>query len=461
MNKFRGIFRPGDREYFRSLILLAIPLALQNLLTYGVSFADNLMVGQLGDAAIAGLYLGTLVQTLLQIMLFGLESAMLILGTQYWGAKALPPIRNLTAICLHCALLFTAAVALSVGLAPRFWLGLLTPDAAAIAAGTPYLRVVSLSYIPFAAMLFLLCAMRTVEVVRIGLYNSVVALVVNVGLNYVLIFGKCGLPAMGVTGAAWGTVVARLVELLVVAVYVFRVDRRLRLRPGDLFGRWDSRLFQDLVRYGTPLMAGEVGWCTNIAVQTAIIGQFHAAGIAAASIVDTMNRLLWMGVLGLTAATGILTGKTIGEGRLDDMRHYAKLMQVVFLAIGLLCGGMVFFGRETMISFYNLDATTVPVVRAFANVLAVMMVGRCYQCPCLMGLVKAGGATSFVFKNDTIWVFLWVLPSAFVAQRFLHAPAWAVYALLLSDQWTKSAVAYWKVNRFDWMLRLTRSTGKN
>ncbi|MBR6472021.1 MAG: hypothetical protein IKS83_09510, partial [Victivallales bacterium] len=246
------------------------------------------------------------------------------------------------------------------------------------------------------------------------------------------------------------------IELLVVAFYVFRLDKRLRIRPADLVTKWDRQLFRDLVRYGAPLMAGEIVWCANISVQTAIIGQFQSAGIAAASIADTMNRLFWMGVLGLVSATGILTGKTIGEGRLDDMRHYAKLMQVVFLTVGLLTGGAVFAGREWMLSFYRLDEATIPVARAFLNVLAVMMVGRCYQCPCLLGLVKSGGATSFVFKNDTLWVFLWVLPSAFIAQRFLHAPAWVVYALLLSDQITKSAVAYWKVNRFDWMLRLTR-----
>lgn len=447
-----------DRQFYKTLVLLALPIALQNLITFGVSFADNLMVGQLGEAAIAGLYMGTLVHTVLQIVLFGVSSTILVLSTQYWGRKDCGHIKDVVAIGMRVALLGTLAISLVSFFFPVQIIRALTPEPGAIAAGAAYLRIVSVSYLFFTVSELLLVAMRSVEIVRIGLVNSLVAFAVNATLNYIFIFGKLGLPAMGVAGAAWGTVAARLVELAVVGYYVFFLDQRLRLRSRD-FGRWNPLLFRDLVRYGTPLLLGQVVWAINNFGQTAIIGQMTGAEIAAASITGTFHRLLWMGTFGLTTAIGIITGKTIGMGEFGKMREYARTMQVIFLGIGLCSGLAILLGHERFISLYRLAPESIPVVKAFMYVLVFAIIGQAYQCPCLMGLVKAGGDTAFVFKNDTFWVFCWVLPAAFVAQRFFQAPGWAVYALLLSDQVTKCFVAVIKVNRFDWMRRLTREKG--
>ncbi len=445
-----------DKSFYTHLLCLAIPLALQNLLTFGVSFADNLMVGQLGEEAMAGLYLGTLVQTVLQLLLFGIEHSIMVLNTQYWGKGDTQSIRRVSTIGLHLAILLGTATALFTGFFPETCLGWLTSDQTAIDAGTPYLRVVAFAYVPFAIMMILLACLRSVEVVRIGLYDAVIALVVNVALNYVFIFGKCGLPAMGVAGAALGTVLARLVELAVVAWYAFCYDKRLALRLHDFFHAWDRLLAHDLFQCGTPLMLGQIVWAFNNFGQTAIIGRMNAVGIASASIADMANRLLWMGVTGLVSATAIITGKTIGEGKFELMKLYAKTMQVVFLCIGILCGTTICLGQDLLLSFYSLQPETVTTAKTILAVLAVIMVGRGYQAPSLLGLVRAGGDTAFIFKNDTFWVFCVVLPSAYVAQQFLHAPTWVVYACLGCDQIFKCFVALWKVNRFDWMHSLTR-----
>ncbi len=445
-----------DWSFYKRLLLLALPLSLQNLLTFGVSFADNLMVGRLGENAMAGLYLGTLVQTILQLVLFGVENSIMVLNTQYWGKGDCRSIRQISAIGMHCAIFFAATIALTTGLFPEACLRLLTPDPGAIAEGAPYLRLVALAYVPFAMMMILLSCLRSVEIVRIGLYDSIIALVVNVVLNYIFIFGKLGLPAMGVSGAALGTVIARLVELGVVAWYAFCHDRRLGLKMADFLQRWNGLFAHDLFKCGLPLMMGQVVWAVNNFAQTAIIGQMNAIGIASASVADMANRLLWMGIIGFVAATGIITGKTIGEGRFDLMRQYAKTMQAIFLGMGVFSGMVIYFGRDLLISLYSLQPETVAMARTFLIVLAVIMVGRCYQAPSLLGLVRAGGDTAFVFKNDTFWVFCFVLPSAFLAQQYFHAPVWVVYACLNSDQITKCFIAAWKVNSFNWMRDLTR-----
>ena len=442
-----------DRGFYRSLLALALPICLQNFLTYGVALADNVMVGQLGETALGGLYVGTVVYMVLMNIVFGVTQAATILTAQYWGARRLDPIRDIAAMTLRGTSVVGFAFAAVAVLAPNAVAGLVTDKPDVAAAGAAYLRMVGPSYLLFAVSQTFLLTLRTVEIVSIGLVNAAVALLLNIVLNWALIFGHAGCPALGVRGAALATVLARAVELALVAGYAFFADRRLLLRPRDLRRR-NPALLRDLVRYGTPLMLGQAVWAVNQFGRGFFVGHMAPASIASASIADTVDGLVWMLPLGFAIACGILTGKTIGEGRLEAMKGQARTMQAVFLAIGAATALALWTARPLILRSYGIAPSTVPVARAFLAVITLTAATRCYQAPALMGLVKAGGDTAFVFLNDTFWVFCWVLPGAFVAQRILHAPDWAVYAMLLSDQVTKCAVAAVKVNRFHWIKRL-------
>lgn len=445
------------RDTARSLVLLAIPIICQNLITYGVSLADKLMVGRLGEAAINGLFMASIVQLVLQMVLWGIDSAMAVLTAQYWGRRDTERIKSVIAICLRAMLGVGLVAAAATSALPQTILSFLTSSPEAAAEGARYLRVVSPSFVLFPASMLLVSAMRSVEVVRIGLVNSIVALVLNVALNGCLIYGHCGLPALGVAGAAWATDISRLVELGVVFLFVLKFDDRLRIRLRD-FLRRDADLSRDLVHYGTPLMLGQIVWAVNKFTMRWIVGHFTPASSAAVSISEDLDGLLWVGTVGLASAMGILTGKMIGRGTdLPLLKSYARRMQVVFAAIGVLSFAVVHLVGDLFISIYNLTPETVAAAKTFLLVLAFSVLGRSYQAPCLMGLVKAGGSTSFVFQNDTFWVFCWVLPSALIARYVFEAPDWVVYACLLSDQVTKCFVAFVKINRFHWMKNLTRA----
>ena len=450
-----------DREFHariaRSLVLLAFPIICQNLITYGVTLADKLMVGRLGEDAINGLFMASIVQLVLQMVLWGIDSAMAVLTAQYWGRRDTDRIKSVIAICMRVALGIGLFAAVATFAFPRAILGFLTSSPEAAAEGARYLRIVSVSFLLFPATMLLVSAMRSVEVVRIGLVNSIVALVLNVSLNFLLIEGRFGFPRLGVAGAAWATDISRVVELGVVLFFVLRIDDRLQIRLRD-FLRRDADLARDLVRYGTPLMLGQVVWAVNKFTMRWIVGHFAPSSSAAVSISEDLDGLLWVGTVGLAAAMGILTGKMIGantETRL--VKSYARRMQCVFAAIGVLSFAVVRLVGDLFLSLYNLAPETIAAARTFLLVLSFSVLGRSYQAPCLMGLVKAGGDTAFVFRNDTFWVFCWVLPSALVARYVFHAPDWVVYACLLSDQVTKCFVAFVKINRFHWMRNLTRT----
>jgi putative MATE family efflux protein len=446
-----------DRAFYRSLIYLAAPVTLQNLMTFSVSFADNLMIGSLGDAALSGVFMGSQMQTFLQMVSGGIEGAILVLSAQYWGKKDTLSIRRIVAIGLRLSLTFGALMTLACLLFPEQLIRIFASADTVVAAGTEYLRIVCLSYMFVGVTLALIAAMRSVEVARIGMLVSLVSLFVNIGLNYVLIFGKLGLPAMGIRGAALATVISRFVEMCVMIFYVAKVDKKLNLQPSDLLAS-DPNLRHDFIRNGLPMVGGNVVWSVNMMTSSAILGRFPESVTTAVSVANTMNALAFVTINGMTAAVSIITGKTVGAGRTELMKEYARTVQIIFLVVGLLTGGTVFLLRYPFVSLYRgISAQAAMRAREFITVLSVTMVGTCYQAACLAGLVKAGGDVAFVFKNDTIFVFLVVLPSAMLA-AWLGAPPWVVWACLKSDQILKCFVAVFKINSFNWMKNLTRDT---
>ncbi len=444
-----------DRSFYKSLLLLALPIALQNLVTFSVNLADSVMVGSLGDAAVSGMYMGNQIQTLLQVFSGGIEGAILILAAQYWGKRDTVSIRKIVAIGIRFSVVVGALLTMICALFPAQIIQLFTKDEDTIRAGATYLGIVCFSYLFFCLTQSLIAAMRSVELARIGLYVSLCSLFTNIGLNYILIYGKLGFSPMGIKGAAIATLIARMIETAIIAAYVFLYDKRLGFRPSDLLSQ-DKLLLKDFIRYGSPIIAGQMVWAVNMLTASAIMGRQTAPGaVVAMSIAGTVNNLAYVVMNGMSGAVGIITGKTIGAGQESKMREYAKTVQILFLILGVATGITVFFIKDSFISLYAVSAAAIAEARRYINVLSVTLIGTCYQAACLFGLVKSGGDISFVFKNDFIFVFFVVLPSAILA-TILHAPAWVVFACLKCDQILKCFVAVVKINRFNWMKNLTR-----
>lgn len=443
-----------DKQFYRSLLGLAVPMILQNLVTYSVGLADNLMIGSLGDAAVSGVYMGNQIQTVLQVLSGGIEGGILLLAAQYWGKRDTERVRRVVAVGVTFALAVGLLFSLLCTAFPAALLRIFTPEPEVIREGVDYLSFLCYSYVFFALTQALIAAMRSVEVARVGLLVSICSLAVDVTLNYIFIFGKLGAPAMGVRGAALATLIARITETAVIILYVRLVDRRLQFRFRAL-RHPDRVIVRDFIRYGVPLMAGQLVWGANLLANSMILGRFSQAVITATSVANTANNFMYVGINGLAAAVGIVIGKTVGSGDLSRIREYSRTVQVLFAGLGLLFGGVFLLARTPFIGLYDISPAAVGYARQFMGVLSVTTVGTCYQYPCLFGLVKSGGDVKFVMLNDTIHVFLIVIPAAVVAAVCGAAPV-VVYACLKADQILKCVPAFFKIRRYDWMKNLTR-----
>lgn len=445
-----------DKEFYKRLFLLALPMAGQSILTFSVGLADNIMVGQLGDTALSGVYMANQWMTLLQKFVTGFSTASLVIATQYWGKRDTDSIKTIMAMtakfCLVTGLIFFVLAFFF----PSWVLGMYTNEAAVIEESTRYLRIACISYLFYCVTEVLMTSMRCVETVGIGLYISISTLIVNVGLNYLLIFGKLGLPAMGIRGAAVATLAARVMETVIMVYYIKVKDQKLKLKARDIF-RHSRVLLRDYIHYGIPIFAGSAVWGMNMTVQSAIFGRLGECSISAVSISNNLFNIISVAVYGVSSATGIVIGKTVGSGDYELVKKYAKTLQLVFIGMGLGTGVLMYASHWLIPVIYpTIQGETAAITYQLICVLSIMVLGTAYQMSCLTGIVRAGGCTHFVFVNDTIFVCCVLIPSGLLAAFVFDAPTWVVFACLKCDQILKCIVAVVKVNRFKWIKNITR-----
>ncbi len=446
-----------DKKFYKTLIALAVPIALKNLISLSVGLADNVMVGSLGDAALGGTYMANQLMTLLQNIVADVATASAVLSTQYWGKRDGESIKRIVGIGIKLSMALGIVAFVMGFFFTETTLGIYTNEAAVIAEGAKYLKIVSISYLFYCATEMLVASMRCVESVRIGLVLSISTFCVNIGLNWLLIYGNWGFPELGIRGAAIATLTARVIEFLIIAAYVRRIDKKLRIKFVELL-KGPGVLWKDFVRYGLPIIAGGVTWGLNQNIQGAIIGHIDSpAAISAMSVANTLVSMITVVVFGVSGGTAIIIGKTVGEGDVERVKLYAKTMQIIFLCLGAVAATMVFFSRQFVgLIWSELDPASIEETKKFLLVLTVTAFGTSYQACSLTGIVRPGGDTKFVFLNDTFWVWCIVLPSAAIAAFVFDAPPVAVFALLKGDQIYKCFVAVVKVNRFKWIKKLTR-----
>lgn len=445
-----------DRNFYRSFAVLCLTLMLEQAVILSVNLADNIMLGRYSESALSGVAAVNQIQFVLQQIVFGVSSGMIVLGSQYWGQKRTGEIRMLSSIAMRAALGVAIALFVAVSLFPEQTLRLFTRDVAIVSEGVAYLKIIRFTYLFFAASSILLGTMRVVESVQIALRVSLLSLILNCSINYVLIYGRFGAPEMGVRGAAIGTLAARVVELFVFAWYVFVRDKRVSMQPSDFLSA-DREMARDFFRVASPVILTQTLWGLANALQTVILGHMSAVAIAAQSISSNVFLLLKVASVGASSAASILIGKAIGEGKdLSVLKEYTRTLQVLFVAIGLVLGTALMIIRVPLLRVYNISDETHALANAYMIIQSVVLVTMSYQMPTNGGIIRGGGDTRFVMILDLISIWGVVLPLSCLAAFVWRLSPIIVIILLNSDQVFKCVPAFIHVNSYKWIKRLTR-----
>jgi len=447
-----------DKSFYKSLLFLASPIALQNLITFSVGFIDNIMTSSLGDSVMSGVYMANQVQVLFALLIGGIEAGLTVLGSQYKGQGDGETVKKIALTGLRFSLLLGVLLSLLSIFAPRFILSLFTDKEEIIRHGAVYLRIISPTYSLFSISQVLVAYERCLGRSYVGLIASGISLGVNLFFNYVLIYGRLGFPSLEVVGVGIATLISRAVELLLVLAYVLFIDKGGRIKLNELLC-FDKKLTMDYLKCALPIILGQAVWAFNIFYGSATMGRLSEEGVVSGlSIANSLHTLSYVVINGMSSAVGIITGRTVGEGRLDKLREYSKTVELLFLAVGILTGGAILLGERLFISLFSVSEAARKVAGSLIKVISVTIIGTSYQLATLFGLVKSGGDVWFVTRNDLLFLLFFTLPTSLVAVR-LGLPPYAVYLTLKADQLLKCPVARLKLKKFDFVKRLTKEKG--
>ncbi len=448
----RGL-RSGE-SFVPTLIQIAIPIALQNLVSSSVNMLDTVMVGQLGATPLAAVGLGNQIYFLLMLLLYGVSTGGGIFIAQYWGRRDLPGIRRTVGLCLTAGLVAGAFFTVAAVAAPRFLIGLYSRDAEVVRIGADYLRIAALSYLPTVASSILGFSMRSCEKVRLPLVASIVSLGMNAFLNWVLIFGEFGIPALGVVGAAWATVAARTAEALIMLIvpYVRRYPTAGRLRElVDWSGIWISRF----VTVALPVVVNEVIWSLGITTYNAIFARSGTDAIAAYNVTSTVSQLSMVLFFGTASAASVMIGKKIGEGRHDLARDWARRFALLAPCLGIVFGLLLIPLRSLLPFVFRLDAPVLAQASAMLLVLGLTFPFRVFNFHLVVGICRAGGDTKFGLLFDLLGVWGIGVPLAALGAFVWGLPAWGIYLMCSVEEVAKSFVGLWRFLSRKWLRSVT------
>ena len=364
-------------------------------------------------------------------------------------------MKRIAATAMQAGLLICALLFFLVSMFPVQALRLFTTDEAIIAEGVRYLGIIRFTYLFFAITQILLATLRSVEIVKIAFLLSVQTFFINCGINYVLIYGKFGAPELGVAGAAIGTLVARIVECIVLICYVRKKEKNLRIRFKDYL-KFDKVLCVDYIKITAPMLLVQGLWGLNTAMQTVILGHMTAAAIAANSVASTLFLLVKSIPVGAASTASIMIGKKIGEGDLDVVKNYARVLQKMFVVIGIISGILLFFLRIPVLRLYDLSENTREMANTFLIILSIVAVGMSYQMPTNNGIIRGGGNAMFVVKMDIISIWGIVIPLSLIMAFVVKASPVVVVCCLNADQIFKCVPAFLEANYGKWIRKLTR-----
>jgi len=452
LQKFSGLF-VKDKGFYKLVVTLALPIVLQNMITMGVNIMDTVMLGSYGEVQLSGSSLGNDFIQIFHILCMGMGAGASVLTAQFWGAGDTASIRKAITIMMRICLSLVAAFTLVTAFFPRQIISIFTSDAEVIEKGAVYLLWSLPTFFMMGVSLTLTLILRSLRKVMVPLVTSIISFFVNIGCNYVFIFGKLGFPEMQIAGAALGTVCARIVEAGIIGGYFLFVEKDIRWKISDLFrpcGDIVGRYF----KYSLPVILSDGMLALGNSMVSIIIGHISTEFVAANAIIATIVRLSTVFTQGLGQASSTITGNTLGRGEVEKTYRQGVTMVTLSVFIGIAAGGVILLLSPWIISMYNITDLTRSVAEKLMYAVSIMVVFQSMQSVLTKGILRGGGDTKFCMLVDAGFLWIASVPLGALCGLVLHADPFIIYIALKIDWAIKSLTCLGRVRSRKWMKRV-------
>lgn len=444
-----------EPRFLNNLRNIALPIVAQNLIHFTVSAADTIMVGQLGEISLSAVSIANQLTFMYMVGAFGIAGGLGVLAAQHWGSGNIQKVREIIAFMLRLVLGLTIVFSALAFFLPEAVIGFIIRDEAVIAQGAVYLRLLSGGYLFFGFTTAIVGILRAAGIVKISVVTSIVALVVNISLNYILIFGHFGAPAMGVRGAAIASVCARALEFLVLCIYLLKIEKKLGFRLKHLLAK-SQGIGRHFIRYSSPVLANEALWAAGNFMLGVILGRLGREVVAAFSISQVLAQFVGVFIFGVTAASATMIGNTIGAGNYAQAQRWAKALLLLSFLGGLFCALLVQILRLPLISLYDISPQAQIYARQMTQIISVHVILHAVALVGTLGVLRGGGDTKFAMCIDVLFIWLFALPLGAFAGLHFGLPIWLVFLFLRSEDLFKSALVAWRIGSGRWQKDITQ-----
>ena len=450
-------------EFYRYLWRLSLPMILQNLITFSLGLIDTFMVSQLGNTEMAAVTTANVPVFLLLSIVFGIQSGLGILISQYWGKKDLRSISRAIGVASAIGTSLILVLAVVFCLFPVQVMDLLSNEHELSVLGAPYLRIIGFSYVFNMLSSIYVSAQRSVENPNFGMKVFGCSTLVNTFLNYLLIYGKFGFPALGIEGAAIATLLARVMEFIICLVCALKsrtipLDIPCLLRPGmDMVRRF--------VRYASPVIVNEIIWGAGNSMLTVILGYTHNSVemLAANAVIGNLGRLFLVVCFGLGAATAVMVGKSIGEGQ--SHAEVMSLSQCLLLFTVLVGGTIGLFAlalvptvfRPFIFPLFKLFDESAHIATALAVASFACIPLHAYSISAITGVLRSGGDVTWATVLDVAPQWLLAIPLTAILALVLQTGPWAIAFATHAEAALKVPLCILRVRTGRWIHDVTVS----
>ena len=441
--------------FYSELMRLVVPIAVQSFMLALVSVTDAVMLGRLDQQSMASVSQAGNVQFFLSLLVTGFSIGVGIMAAQYWGKGDGKSIEKIAPTGLKIILVLGGAVTLAALFAPTTLMRILTSDQSLIPLGAGYLRVVAPSYFLCGITQVYFALLKNTGHTAESSIISSIAVVVNIILNGVFIFGWLGAPAMGIEGAALATVIARLVEL-VLAVVVTRRKSSVQLRWRWLLKKADKLLFQDFLRYTTPVIGASLVWGIAFMSYSVVLGHMDGDAVAANSIVAATKSLISCLIRGVGGGAGIMIGNLLGANLLDKAKEYGARLTKLSAIVGICTGAALVVMTPVIMRITELTPQAAGYLKIMIAFTGLNIAAQSINHVVLDGIFGAGGDAKFDMNTNIIFMWCICVPLSLMAAFWWHLPAPVVFCLCSMDEIIKLPVVFHHYRKYIWLRNITR-----
>lgn len=440
----RKLYLVKDKSFYKKMLVMMLPVVMQQAINMGVNMLDTMMLGSLGEIQLSASSLANQFYNIFTIFCMGIIGGCSVLASQYWGAGQKDKVRSTFTLAMYLTGGLSTLFALLTWFFPSQIMAIYTPEVPVIEAGVRYLKITAFIYLFHGTALVSAHLMRAVQKAHLGLIVSIVSFFVNLGANYIFIFGKFGAPRMEIAGAALGTLIARLAEFGVTFWFIFLKDKDLSFRPRHLLQVPEAALFRNYIKLGAPVLISDGLLSFGNTAMSMILGRMGSSVVSAYAICAVVDRLCTVIISGVSNASSIITGHTIGQGDKEKAMQQGETFYILSMVFGLFSSLLIFIIGPIMILFYELTPETVVVTNQMMRAFVVIVFFQAIQSVMTKGVLRGGGDTRFLMVADVLFMWLVSIPLGLLAGLILHWPAWATVLCLRADYVIKSG---WCVSR--------------